>query len=112
MPTYKGTEIIGGYYSKDYTQYVDEKLKNMPYAQAGIKYHYNSVWLISYTTHVATILFNDDGKPITVECFGLYSNTTRRHISSFARQYDLDYGIFRASAIANKEISVSEYYGK
>ena len=54
----------------------------MPYAQAKVcRYSDGSVALVSYKTCVATI--TNDGW-LTV--YGLYSNTTRRHLSAFATE--------------------------
>lgn len=57
------------------------KLRDMPYAQAHIKHTPNRITLVSYTTEVATII----GDVLVVH--GLYSTTTRRHISAFVREY-------------------------
>ena len=60
-----------------------KKLKFMPYAQAQvIQFDDGSVSLISYTTSVAHISANGF---LTV--YGLYSMTTRRHISAFIKEY-------------------------
>lgn len=64
-----------------------EKLKSMPYAQAHISRTYNRVTLVSYATTVAEIV----GGVLMV--YGLYSATTRKHISAFARQFGMDYSI-------------------
>ena len=64
-----------------------EKLKSMPYAQAHIRRTFNRVSLVSYVTTVAEII----GGVLVVH--GLYSATTRRHISAFARQFGMDYSI-------------------
>lgn len=64
-----------------------EKLKSMPYAQAHINRTYNRVTLVSYATTVAEIV----GGVLMV--YGLYSATTRKHISAFARQFGMDYSI-------------------
>ena len=65
-----------------------KKLAKMPYAQAHIEIDSeNNISLWSYRTLVATI--NNEGW-LTV--YGLYSNTTRRHISAFMAEYtDFDY---------------------
>lgn len=63
-------------------------LKKMPYAQAHIA-HYDdgAVALVSYATTVAAI--DRDGW-LTV--YGLYSATTRKHLSAFAAECcDTDY---------------------
>jgi len=62
--------------------YVDKPLPSMPYAQAGIRFETDgSVSLISYFTRVAYIA----GDVLHVN--GLYSMTTRKHISAFIRAY-------------------------
>ena len=65
-------------------------LKAMPYAQAKIRRDTNRVALISYTTTVCEII----GGVLVVH--GLYSMTTRRHISAFAREFGMDYSIAKA----------------
>ena len=62
-----------------------EKLAAMPYAQAHIVRRPNAIVLVSYTTEVAEIR----GGCLTVK--GLYSATTRKHISAFCRQFGTDY---------------------
>ena len=62
-------------------------LEIMPYAQAKVRiYEDGSAVLVSYATEVAAI--DSDG---WVRVRGLYSNTTRRHLSAFAREYRTDY---------------------
>ena len=56
-------------------------LKAMPYAQAKVKRYPTHISLISYTTTVAEII----GGVLIVR--GLYSMTTRKHISAFVREY-------------------------
>ena len=66
-----------------------KKLSAMPYAQAHIEIdNDNNIHLFSYVTLVATI--TNDGW-LTVN--GLYSMTTRKHISAFMKEYGdmLDY---------------------
>ena len=59
------------------------KLSAMPYAQAFVEaLDDGSVHLFSYTTHVASV--DKDGW-LTV--YGLYSMTTRKHISAFVKEY-------------------------
>lgn len=60
-------------------------LKSMPYAQAKVRRDTNRVALISYTTTVCEII----GGVLVV--YGLYSMTTRKHISAFMREFGLDY---------------------
>lgn len=66
-----------------------KKLTAMPYAQAHIEIdNDNNIHLFSYVTLVATI--TNEGW-LTVN--GLYSMTTRKHISAFMKEYSgvLDY---------------------
>lgn len=57
-------------------------LKSMPYAQAKVAFTPYGITLISYETPVAGI--DTDGY---VRVNGLYSATTRKHLSAFARDY-------------------------
>ena len=60
-----------------------KKLTAMPYSQAHVEIHEDgSVSLFSYVTLVAHI--TSDGW-LTIN--GLYSSTTRKHISAFMREY-------------------------
>lgn len=59
-----------------------KKLKSMPYAQAHIEIVDSTIYLYSYTTLVCEI--NNDG---WLYCYGLYSMTTRKHISAFMKEY-------------------------
>ena len=62
-------------------------LEIMPYAQAAVRVYENgSAVLVSYVTEVASI--DADG---WVCVRGLYSMTTRRHLSAFAREYRTTY---------------------
>ena len=75
------------------------KLKAMPYAQAHIEFDGDTYYLFSYTTLVATVRYNEDG--VWARCYGLYSATTRKHISAFAKEHGLTYDDFKS--IAGKE---------
>ena len=60
-----------------------KKLTNMPYAQAKVVIdENNAIALISYTTTVVVI---DPQGWLT--CTGTYSQTTRKHISAFMKEY-------------------------
>ena len=66
-------------------------LEIMPYAQAKVRiYENSSAVLVSYITEVAAI--DSEG---WVRVRGLYSMTTRRHISAFAREYRASYAAFK-----------------
>ena len=60
-----------------------EKLPTMPYAQAKIVKNENKIELVSYKTTVATV---DTATGWTM-CYGLYSTTTRKHISAFCKEF-------------------------
>lgn len=58
--------------------------KRLDYRQAGLRYYDNGdAALISYTTEV--LYYNATAD--ILNCFGLYSATTRRHISIALRKY-------------------------
>lgn len=60
-----------------------KKLTYMPYAQAHVEIDDdNNIYLFSYVTLVCKI--DRDGWLI---CTGTYSQTTRRHIGAFMREY-------------------------
>lgn len=62
------------------------KLKNHEYARAHVEIENDRdgvvYRLVSYSTHVATVRSTKDGGWF-LDCYGLYSMTTRRHISWF-----------------------------
>lgn len=59
-----------------------KKLSAMPYAQAHVEIdEAGNIHLFSYVTRVASII---DG---WLEVYGLYSQTTRRHIGAFMKEY-------------------------
>lgn len=60
-----------------------KKLTRMPYAQAHVEIDdQGNIYLFSYVTLVASL--DKDG---WLEIYGLYSMTTRHHISAFMREY-------------------------
>ena len=76
-------------------------LRYLPYAQACVKeYDDGTKVLVGYVTEVARI--NPDN---SIECDGLYSATTRKHISAFARENGFTYYDFKnAYTGAKKEV--------
>ena len=82
-----------------------KKLTAMPYAQAHIEIDANNnIHLFSYVTLVATI--THDGW-LTV--YGLYSMTTRKHISAFMNEYGggiLKYANAKAAYEDNYRINI------
>lgn len=81
-----------------------KKLTAMPYAQAHVEISDNGViTLFSYVTRVAEI--DADGF-LTV--FGLYSMTTRKHISAFVREYtdNVDFAMAKACYTGNYKLNI------
>ena len=68
-----------------------KRLAGHEYAQAAVYENGNRVDLISYVTRVITVK-HENGKRL-IECTGLYSRTTIKHIGWFCREYipDLTY---------------------
>ena len=64
---------------------IARKLKNHEYAQAHVEIENDDdsiiYRLVSYSTHVATVTETAAGW--FLDCYGLYSMTTRRHIGWF-----------------------------
>lgn len=61
-------------------------LEQMPYAQAHVRITNGNIYLFSYTTLVCALEKDKQGDQ-WLTCYGLYSNTTRKHISAFMREY-------------------------
>jgi hypothetical protein len=82
-----------------------KSLKSMPYAQAIVISTKNSIVLRSYQTDVVVI---SDG---WMTCTGTYSQTTRKHISAFMREYNLgDY--FLAKKLYTENLKINIYTGE
>lgn len=79
-----------------------KKLEKMPYAQARVEINDNKIQLISYTTLVAEIV--DD----VLTVYGLYSQTTRKHISAFMQEFasPLNYYIAKQCYTDNIKINI------
>lgn len=58
-----------------------KRLARMPYAKACVSVEPNRIALVSYSTLVAEIVGG------VLRVYGLYSMTTRRHISAFVAEY-------------------------
>lgn len=82
-----------------------KKLKTMPYAQAHIEIHDDTQHLFSYYTLVATVRTENGEK--WIRCYGLYSATTRRHISAFAKENGLQFTDFKNIAGSPYEMNMS-----
>ena len=82
-----------------------KKLKTMPYAQAHIEIYDDTQYLFSYCTLVATVRTEDGEK--WIRCYGLYSATTRKHISAFAKENGLQFTDFKSVAGGSYEMNMS-----
>lgn len=78
------------------------KLNSMPYAQATVIFSgKNDITLRSYATDVIII---SEGWLI---CTGTYSQTTRKHISAFMREYGFgDYYLAKKLYTNNEKINI------
>ena len=74
------------------------KLKYMPYAQAQVKLYEDVIILQSYATDVIII---DNG---IMQVTGLYSMTSRKHISAFMREYYPQYGFKLCKECVEKDM--------
>lgn len=80
-------------------------LKTMPYAQATIISTENTLILRSYSTDVVIV---SDG---WMTCTGTYSQTTRKHISAFMREFNFgDY--FLAKKLYTDNLKMNIYTGE
>ena len=91
------------------------KLRKMPYAQAKVLITPDETLLISYST--AVIIIRDNVMRVT----GLYSMTTRKHISAFMSEYYPNLGFSVAKKCAeescvydldkNQFVYLEDFYG-
>lgn len=56
------------------------------YGKARCYSNGNEIRLISYSTHVASVIYDDETGEKRLEVYGFYSSTTLRHIKEFAYQ--------------------------
>ena len=85
-------------------------LKLMPYAKAQTR-DYSDIGeslriLQSYSTDVIIV---EKGK---LECSGLYSMTTRKHISAFLREYYPNISFYDVKAIAGTKKKIDVFTGE
>lgn len=85
----------------------ERPLKRMPYAQATVILHDDgTIILRSYVTDV--IVIDSQG---WLYCTGLYSATTRKHISAFMREYT-NYDYFLAKRLFTNNEMFNIYTGE
>ncbi len=90
------------------TKITIKKLTAMPYAQAHIEIHEDgSISLFSYVTLVAHITAEG-----WLTVYGLYSATTRKHISAFMREYAHPCDYYTAKAIYNDDKMINIHTGE
>lgn len=95
-------KVVNGYYltTVNYTR----NLKYCPYGSCGVNdYNDGCIHLVSYTTRVISI--DAEG---WLDCSGTYSNTTRKHIGAFLREYapNLNYYDVKSAYEHNYEINI------
>lgn len=77
-------KIVDGYFEKTVTY--SERLKYCPYGSCGVEKIDDTIFLISYTTTVCGVTTDEDGNR-WIWCNGTYSNTTRKHIGAFSKEF-------------------------
>lgn len=85
---------------------VTRKLKNCPYGNVGIVVAGNTEFLISYNTTVGEVFTNEKGCRI-VRIFGLYSRTTRKHISFWMRELGSSFTIAKMCVEDNMDYNLT-----
>lgn len=86
MVTYECNAIYGDYFGRREKVTVNRKLKNMPYAQAGVLEREDGTHLISYSTLVCSVDKNG-----WLTCGWNYSASTRKHIGAFGKEMGFSY---------------------
>lgn len=85
-----------------------KKLSAMPYAQAHVEFTaIGEINLFSYNTLVVSIDVNG-----WVQVFGLYSMTTRKHISAFAKEYAQPLDFHTLKKVYNDKMVINMHTGE
>lgn len=95
-----------GIYQYDRAVYVNERLANMPCAQAGILKRKDGLQLVSYETIVCEII-ND-----WLHVYGMFSRSTGKHISAFLKQFAPRFGYYDAKRCAENDIEINVNTGE
>ena len=84
--------------------YESKKLKFMPYASAKVKIYDGQIILQSYATDV--IIIDENG---FMRCTGTYSQTTRKHIGAFIKEFAPQFNYYTAKMcyLSNQAINVN-----
>lgn len=86
----------------------DRALREMPHAQCGVVLSDDgSIHFISYTTRVITI-----DKEGWIECTGTYSQTTRKQIGKFLKEYAPAFDYYAMKQIAGTGERINLYTGE
>lgn len=98
---YKKMVCNGMFYTETW---YEKRLANMPYASAGIITGKNPAvtMLKSYCTFV--LCLDQNG---WLQCTGIYSRTTIRHISAFLKEYAPGINYYDVKKIAGKGIAIN-----
>ena len=87
---------------------ITKKLSKIPYGNARVmNWDDGSKSLVSYTTTVLTL--SSDGWLVV---YGLYSATTRKHISAFMSEYVDGYNYYDAKNCYNKNVKLNIFTGE
>lgn len=85
-----------------------KSLRFMPYAQAKVITDGDVIVLVSYVTPVASV----DKQSGWVRCNGTYSQTTRKHISSFCKEIGNSLCYQTMKMIAKENAEYNMYTGE
>lgn len=96
------TVYLDEFYTRAITMRCDKPLAAHPYAQAGVTCRGDNIALWSYATNAAEI--NSGWLSVTCLC----SNTTRKHVSWFLREYcpQISYATARKLFRSGDEINI------
>ena len=98
-------KIIDGYLEKTVTY--DKRLQYCPHGSCGVVFNDYGTHLISYTTLVCSI--DHDG---WLTCTGTYSQTTRKHIGAFIREYAPMLSYYSAKHCYENDVMMNIYTGE
>ena len=97
--------LENGYFETTKTVFVDKRLRYMPTAQCGVRFdEHGAITLVSYDTEVITI---DPMGWLT--CTGTYSQTTRKQIGFFLKEYAPNVGYYDAKRCYENNETINIY---
>lgn len=87
---------------------ITKKLSKIPYGNAKVRlWDDGSKSLVSYSTTVLTL--SSDGWLVV---YGLYSATTRKHISAFMSEYVNNFNYYDAKYCYNNDVKLNIFTGE